>query len=124
MAQYLPLIRRICDRFKDCGEPVDDLALVGLGGLLEAVAEYEPMSNRGFVAVAVPLIVGAISDYFKDRGWAVRTPGQLVTQKAMVDRALKSFNHSPNRPPTISEIVDATGLSTEMVLQTMESPPG
>jgi DNA-directed RNA polymerase specialized sigma subunit len=39
----------------------------------------------------------------------------------MVDRVLESFERKFDRSPTIAEIVDATGLSAEMVLQTMES---
>ena len=122
LANHLPLVRRVCDRFKDCGEPVEDLALVGLGGLLEAVAEFEPISDLDFVPFAMPLIVDTILDYFKDKGWAVRNPGQLTTQKAMVDRVLEGFEQRFNRPPTIPQIVNVTGLSAEMVLQTMESP--
>ena len=88
---------------------------------MEAVAAYEANSGRGFVVFAMPLIVGAITDYFKDKGWATRPPGQLVTQSAMVDRVLASFEEKFDRSPTIPEIVSATGLSAEMVLQTMES---
>lgn len=121
LAEHLPLLRRVCDRFKDFGEPVEDLVLVGFGGLLEAVEEFEPSSIGDFVVFAMPLIVGAILDCFKDRGWAVRNPDQLVTQKTMVDQVLVNFNQMRNRAPTIPEIVDATGLSAEMVLQTMEN---
>ena len=120
LSQHLALVRRVCDRFKDCGEPVEDLALAGLGGLLEAVAAYDANSGRGFVVFAMPVIVGAITDYFRDKGWATRVPGQLVTQNAVVGRVLESFEQKFDRSPTIPEIVDATGLSAEMVLQTME----
>ena len=123
-AQHLPLVRRVCGRFRGCGEPADDLALIGLGGLLEAVAEYEYPTKSGFVAFAMPLIVGAILDYLKDRGWGVQEPGQLVTQKAMVDRVLENFDLTLKRAPTIQEIADAAGLSEETVLQTMESRLG
>lgn len=121
LAQYLPLVRRVCDRFRGCGEPVEDLAVVGLGGLLEAVAGYSPHSGHGFVTFAMPLIVGSILDYFRDRGWAMQIPGQVVAHKAMVDRVLQRFDQSLDRAPTIPEIAEATGLSDEMVLQTMES---
>lgn len=120
LARHLPLVRRICDRFRGFGEPVEDLAVVGLGGLLEAMAEYSLDSASGFAAFATPLIVGAILDYFKDRGWATQTPGQMLTHKAMVDRVLKRFDENLNKTPTVPEIADATGLSVEMVFQTME----
>lgn len=87
---------------------------------MEAVAAYDANSGRGFVVFAMPVIVGAITDYFRDKGWATRVPGQLVTQNAMVGRVLESFEQKFDRSPTIPEIVDATGLSAEMVLQTME----
>ena len=61
LSQHLDLVRRVCDRFKDCGEPVEDLVLAGLGGLLEAVAGYAANSGRGFVVFAIPVIVGAIT---------------------------------------------------------------
>ena len=87
------MVRRVCDRFKACGEPIEDLALAGLGGLLEAVASYAANSGRGFVVFAMPVIVG---------------------------RILESFEQKFDRSPTTPEIVDATGLSAEMILQTME----
>ena len=38
----------------------------------------------------------------------------------MVGRVSETFEQKLDRFPTIPEIVDATGLSAEMVLQTME----
>ena len=120
-SQDLALVRRGRNRVKDCGEPVQDLALDGLGALLESVAAYDENSGPGFVVFVMPLIVGAITEYFKDKGWATRFPEQLVTQNAMVDSILESFEQKSDCSPTIPEIGDATGLSAEMLLQTMEN---
>ena len=75
LSQHLALVPRVRDRFKDCGEPVEDLALAGLGGLLEAVAPYDANSGRGFVVFAMPVIVGAITVTSETKFGPPESPG-------------------------------------------------
>ena len=120
VAEYLPLVRRVCRRFAHLGEPVEDLVQVGTIGLLKAIHKYDPARGNNLVAFAVPAIVGEIKNYFRDHGWAVKMPRKLQTQKMAVDRAVEALTQSLGRAPTVPEIGGATGLSVEQVHETFE----
>ena len=117
---HLDLVRRVCARFRNSGEPLEDLLQVGSVGLLKAVAKYDPELGSNFAAYAVPVIAGEIKNYFRDHGWAVKIPRKLQTQKLAVGRAVDSLNQDLGRSPTIQAIAEATGFSEEEVCQTFE----
>ena len=94
VAEYLPLVRKVCRRFAHLGEPFDDLIQVGTIGLLKAIQKYDPARGNNLVAFAVPVIVGEIKNYFRDHGWAVKMPRKLQRQKLAVDRAVESLTQA------------------------------
>ena len=120
VTEHIGLVRRVCSRFRNSGEPMEDLVQIGSVGLLKAAAKYDPELGSNFAAYAVPVIVGEIKNYFRDHGWAVKVPRKLQTQKLAVGRAVDSLNQDLGRSPTIQEIAEATGFSEEEVAQTFE----
>ena len=117
VAEYLPLVRRVCRRFGHSGEP---LVQVGTIGLLKAIHKFDITRGNSLVAFAVPVIVGEIKNYFRDHGWAVKMPRKLQQQKLAVDRSVESLTQTLGRTPTVAEITMATGFSMEQVYETME----
>ena len=117
---HLGLVRRLCGKFRNSGEPMEDLVQVGSVGLLKAAAKYDPERGSNFAAYAIPVIVGEIKNYFRDHGWAVRIPRKLQSQKLAVGRAVDILNQSLGRSPTVNEIAEATGFSEDEVYQTFE----
>lgn len=117
---HLALVRRLCNRFRYSGEPLEDLIQVGTIGLLKAVEKYNPARGDNFVAFAVPEIVGEIKNYFRDHGWAVKIPRKLQRQKVVVERTVESLTQELGRAPTIPEIAQDTGFSEEEVYDTFE----
>jgi len=113
-------VRRLCNRFRHSGEPLEDLIQVGTIGLLKATEKYDPARGDNFVAFAVPEIVGQIKNYFRDRGWAVKVPRKLQRQKVVVERTVERFTQELGHAPTIPEIAQATGFSQEVVYDTFE----
>ena len=79
---HLPLVHKLCRRFRNSGEPLEDLVQVGNLGLLKAAEKYDAARGTAFAAFAVPVIVGEIKNYFRDHGWSVKIPRKL--QKHMV----------------------------------------
>ena len=120
VTSHLDLVRRVCARFRNSGEPMDDLVQVGSGGLIKAVAKYDPELGSNFAAYATPVIVGEIKNYFRDHGWAVKIPRKLQSQKVAVGRVVDILNQKLGRSPTAQEIAEATGLSEDEVYQTLE----
>ncbi len=120
VADHLPLVRRLCQRFSHSGESLEDLFQVGTIGLLKAIDKYNPQLGNNFVAFAIPVIVGEIKNYFRDHGWAVKLPRKLQTRKLAVDRTVGSLTQMLGRTPTVPEIGEATGFSEEEVYETFE----
>jgi RNA polymerase sigma-B factor len=120
VAKYLPLVRRLCGRFRNSGEPMDDLVQIGSVGLLKAIDKYDPEIGNNFMAFAVPVIVGEIKNYFRDHGWSVRIPRKLQSRRLAVERTIEPLTQALGRRPTVPEIADATGLSPEEIYDTFE----
>lgn len=117
----LLLVGRICERFRNCGEPVEDLFGVARIALIKQISENDPVDNGDLTGFAIPVIVGAIKNYFKHRGWAVKVPQRLHAQKSAVEWALDDLALALERAPSIPEIAEATGFSQEEILQTLET---
>ncbi len=120
VTRNLGLVRRACGKFRNSGEPMEDLVQVGSVGLLKAAAKYDPELGSNFAAYAIPVVVGEIKNYFRDHGWAVKIPRKLQSQKLAVGRAADILNQELGRAPTIQEIAEATGFSEDEVYQTFE----
>lgn len=116
----LGLVRRLCGRYRNSGEPIEDLIQVGSVRLLKAAARYDPELGNSFVAYAIPVIVGEIKNYFRDHGWAVKVPRKLQSQKFAVGRAVDALIQQFGRSPTVNEIAQATGFSEDEVYQSFE----
>lgn len=120
VTEHLPLVRRLCRRFRHSGEPMEDLVQVGTLGLLKATEKYDPTRGCEFTAFAVPVIVGEIKNYFRDHGWAVKVPRKLQKQRLMVQRAVESLSQTLGRSPTIREIAEFTSSSEEEVYDSFD----
>ena len=117
---YTPLVHRLCRRFSGYGEPLEDLVQVGTVGLIKAIAKYDPTRGVSFMTFAVPVIVGEIKNYFRDHGWSVKVPRKLQSNKLAVQRAVDSLGQKLGRSPAISEIMEATELTREQVIDTIQ----
>ncbi len=120
IVQYLPLVRLLCRKFANLGEPLEDLVQVGAIGLLKAIQKFDPDRGNSLAAFAVPVIVGEIKNYFRDHGWSVKMPRKLQRQKLAVDRTVDMLSQSLGRTPTISEIGQAADLSPEQVYEALD----
>ena len=60
VANYEPLVRRLCRKFSSSREPQDDLFQVGIIGLLNSIEKFDPQRGSSFSSLAIPEIMGAI----------------------------------------------------------------
>ena len=101
---YLPVVQHIARRYRNRGEPVDDLEQVGAVGLLGALERYDPSHGSGFLSFAVPTITGEIRRHFRDRTWAMRVPRRLKDLQGPMGEAVGVLTASLGRAPRPSEI--------------------
>ncbi len=118
---HLNLVRFIANKFKNRGEPIDDLVQVGYLGLLKAIDRFDPGRGLEFTTFATPTIMGEIKRHFRDKGWSVRVPRRLQELSAKVNQATDALTSQLQRSPTIAEIADYLDSTVDEVLEAMES---
>lgn len=118
---HLNLVRFIANKFKNRGEPIDDLIQVGYLGLLKAIDRFDPSRGLEFTTFATPTIIGEIKRHFRDKGWSVRVPRRLQELSAKVNQATDTLTSQLQRSPTIAEIADYLDATVDEVLEAMES---
>ena len=118
---HLPLVEYLAKRFKDRGEPLDDLIQVGSVGLLKAIDRFDLDRGVEFSTYATPTIVGELKRYFRDKGWAVRVPRRLQELSLRLNKVVAQLIQDLGRSPTVSEIARAAEVSEEEVLEALES---
>ncbi len=118
---HLPLVEYLAKRFKDRGEPLDDLIQVGSVGLLKAIDRFDLEREVEFSTYATPTIVGELKRYFRDKGWAVRVPRRLQELSLRLNKVVAQLTQELGRSPTVQEIAKYASVSEEEVLEALES---
>ncbi len=118
---HLPLVEYLAKRFKDRGEPLDDLIQVGSVGLLKAIDRFDLGREVEFSTYATPTIVGELKRYFRDKGWAVRVPRRLQELSLRLNKVIAQLTQELGRSPTVAEIAKSAQVSEEDVLEALES---
>lgn len=118
---HLPLVEHCARRFANRGEPLDDLVQVGTIGLLKAIDRFDPDRGVEFSTYATPTVLGEIKRHFRDRGWAIRVPRRLQELRLAIARARGELAQKLGRSPTVDEIAEHLQVSTESVLEGIES---
>jgi RNA polymerase sigma-B factor len=118
---HLPLVEHCARRFRNRGEPLEDLVQVGTIGLIKSVDRFD--SDRGveFSTYATPTIIGEIKRYFRDKGWAIRVPRRLQELRMQISAASAELTQSLGRSPTPRELAGVIGCTVEEIVEGIES---
>lgn len=121
ITMYLNLVKYLASRFRNRGEPIDDLIQVGTIGLIKAIDRFDTGREVEFTTYATPTIVGELKRYFRDKGWAIKVPRRLQELSFRVNQAVDQLTQRLQRSPSILEIADYLGVTSEEVLEAMET---
>ncbi len=119
--RYLPLARYAASQYARGSEPFDDLLQVACVGLLKAIDRFDPGRQSAFSSYALPTMSGELRRHFRDRGWAVRPPRDLLEHALHVERTAGELQRRLGRSPTVAEIGTETGLDDEAVLDARQA---
>src|SRR4051812_23405195 len=119
--RHMPLVRQLARRYAYTSEPLDDLVQVGSVGLLQALSRYDPRVGSSFKAYAVPTILGELRRHFRDTAWSVHLPRSLQERTRGVQQAIAQLQGSLGRSPTIAEIAERIGATSEQVIEALEA---
>lgn len=121
ITMYLNLVKYLASRFRNRGEPIDDLVQVGTIGLIKAIDRFDIERQVEFTTYATPTIVGELKRYFRDKGWAIKVPRRLQELSFKANQAIDILTQQLQRSPSISEIAEYLEVSPEEVLEAMET---
>ena len=119
--RHLPLVRQLARRYSYTSEPLDDLVQVGSVGLLHALSRYDVRVGSSFKAYAVPTILGELRRHFRDTAWSVHLPRSLQERTRSVQDAITALQGTLGRSPTIAEIGEHIGATSEQVIEALEA---
>lgn len=118
---HLPLVEHCARRFRNRGEPYEDLVQVGTIGLIKAIDRFETDRGLEFSTYATPTVIGEIKRHFRDKGWAIRVPRRLQEIRMQMGTATAALTQKLGRSPTPREIAEAIGCTVEEVMEGIES---
>ncbi len=113
----LPLADHIARRFRNRGEPAEDLVQVARVGLVNAVNRFNVDNGAEFLAFAVPTMMGEVRRHFRDHGWSVKVPRRLKELNSELKRSRDELSHELGRAPTASELAEKMGIDREELVQ-------
>ncbi|MGH3620469.1 MAG: SigB/SigF/SigG family RNA polymerase sigma factor [Sciscionella sp.] len=115
VTEYLSVATHIAQRFRQRGQPLEDLNQVAALGLINAVDRFDPSRGKDFMSFAVPTITGEVRRYFRDHGWAMRVPRRLKELRNTINSATTQLGHDLGRAPTANELAEYLGVDVEEV---------
>lgn len=116
----LGLVHHIVRRFAGRGCDMEDLFQIGTIGLIKAIDNFDLNLGVRFSTYAVPMITGEIKRFLRDDGM-VKVSRTVKENGVRVRLARQRLQISEGREPTLQEIVQETGLSSEDVVLAMEA---
>jgi RNA polymerase sigma-B factor len=118
---HLPLVEYLARRFRNRGEPFDDLVQVATIGLIKSIDRFDLERGVEFSTYATPTIVGEVKRHFRDKGWAIRVPRRLQELKLALTKATSELSQLNGRAPTVAELARHLEITEDEVLEGLES---
>jgi len=105
------------------GDPqvFEELKSVGNIGLVKAVDNFSPNMGTLITTYATLLIQGEIRHYLRDNMDVIRIPRKYVAYYKMIQDAILIFFTENAKHPTIKELSDVTGLSKDIIIESLEA---
>jgi RNA polymerase sigma-B factor len=115
-AMYLPLAKRLAQRYVRSSEPREDLVQVASLGLVKAIERFDPGRGPTFASFAIPTILGELRRYFRDATWAVHVPRGAQERAFAIEAAEEQLRTEGRSAPTVERIAEYLHISEEDVL--------
>lgn len=118
------LVWSVVQRFMNRGYEPEDLFQIGCIGLLKSVDKFDLSYDVKFSTYAVPMIIGEIQRFLRDDG-TLKVSRSLKELANKVRKTKDELSKGLGRQPTISEVADKLGITSEDVVFAQEAnkPP-
>jgi RNA polymerase sigma-B factor len=113
--RYLPLVRSLARRYRNRGEPLDDLVQVASLGLIKALQRWDPQRGFALSTYVVPVVLGELRRHFRDHAWAIKPPRATQELVLAVVAARRRLLENGSAAASAAEIGAAIGRSEDDV---------
>jgi RNA polymerase sigma-B factor len=121
ITEYQPLVKSIAYKFKNSGEPLEDLEQLGYIGLINALNLYNQDRGAKFETYATWLISGEIRHHIRDKHQTIKIPRWMLELNKRIDEFIIYYKKENNRFPTISEISDEFNLTEKSIKEILKA---
>ena len=115
------MVKNISYKFKNSGEPLEDLEQVGYIGLINAYNLYNRERGVKFKTYATWLISGEIRHYIRDKHQVIKIPSWMLKLNKKIDEFIISYKKENNKFPSLSEISEKFNLTEEGIKETLKA---
>ncbi|MEV0459298.1 SigB/SigF/SigG family RNA polymerase sigma factor [Catellatospora methionotrophica] len=112
---YLPMATHLARRYRNRGEPLDDITQVARIGLVKAIDRFDVGRGLPFAGYAVPTIIGEIRRHFRDTTWEVRVPRRVQELYRDLAVTTEDLTGELRRTPSTAQLAERLGVSTHEV---------
>ena len=118
---HMDLARRLARRYASGGRGDEDLTQVAYLGLVKAAQRFDATRGMPFRGFAIPTILGELKRHFRDTRWALHVPRDMQERALRIDRARDHLTRELQRAPTVAELGEYLGLTTEQLIEGREA---
>ena len=111
--KYKPLVKIIANKFKNSGEPLEDLEQLGYIGLINAISLYNQQREVKFETYASWFISGEIRHYIRDKHQAIRIPHWIIELNKKIDEFIVKYREETKQTPSLKKIAQEFNLTEE-----------
>jgi len=119
--KYRPLVKNIVYKFKNSGEPLEDLEQLGYIGLINALNLYNRQRKVKFETYASWFIAGEIRHYIRDKHQAIRIPHWITELNRKIDEFIIKYKEETKQVPTLQKIAEKFNLTEEGVKEVLKA---
>ena len=119
--KYKSLVKIIANKFKNSGEPLEDLEQLGYIGLINAINLYNQQRKVKFETYASWFISGEIRHYIRDKHQAIRIPHWITELNRKIDEFIVKYKKENKQIPSIKKIAKEFNLSEEGVKEVLKA---
>lgn len=120
ITENVGLIYMVLKRFSNRGLEQEDLFQIGVIGLIKAIDKFDLSRELSFSTYAVPMIIGEIRRFLRDDGM-LHVSRQIKDNARKVAMAKEELRKKNTHDPTMQEMMEVTGLSSEDILAAIEA---
>ncbi len=120
ITENVGLIYMVLKRFSNRNMEQEDLFQIGVIGLIKAIDKFDLSRDLSFSTYAVPMIIGEIRRFLRDDGM-LHVSRQIKDNARKIAIAKEELKKKNTHDPTMKDIIEMTGLSSEAILAAIEA---